>query len=77
MENFCAVILLSENINKCYQSGQTRTVQSVKAINGYWKIDLKRTSGPETIWKDKNVGMKASWRTNYEWLVENVERIYN
>ena len=77
MENYCAVILVSENINKCYQSGQTRTVQVVKAINGYWKIDLNRTSGPETIWKDKDVGMKASWRTNYEWLVENVGRIYN
>ena len=76
MENFCAVILESDNINKCYQCGKNRTAQVVKALNGFWGIDLDRTSGPEAIWKDKQ-GMKASWRTNYEWLVDNAERLYN
>lgn len=76
MENFCAVILESDNINKCYQCGKNRTAQVVKANDGFWGIDLERTSGPEAIWKNKQ-GMRASWRTNYEWLVENAETLYN
>lgn len=76
MENFCAVLLISDNINKCYQCGKNRTAQVVKETNGFWNIDLERTSGPEAIWKNK-VGMKASWRDNYEWLVENAEKIYD
>ncbi len=69
MENFCAVILESENINKCYQCGKNRTAQVVKAIKGRFGIDLDRTTGPEAIWRNKQ-GMKAGWRTNYEWLVD-------
>lgn len=69
MENFCAIILESENVNKCYQCGKNRTAQVVKAVNGFYGIDLDRTSGPEAIWKNK-VGMKASWRNNFEWLVD-------
>lgn len=76
MENFCAVVLESKNINKCYQSGKNRTAQVVRATDGYWGIDLGRTSGPEAIWKNKP-GMRASWRDNYEWLVENAEKIYD
>lgn len=76
MENFCAVVLESENINKCYQCGKNRTAQVVKAIDGSWGIDLDRTSGPEAIWKNKQ-GMRASWRKNYEWLVENAEKLYD
>jgi len=76
MENFCAVILESKNINKCYQCGKNRTAQVVKAIDGSWGIDLDRTSGPEAIWKNKQ-GMRESWRTNYEWLVENAEKLYD
>ena len=76
MENFCAVVLESNNINKCYQCGKNRTAQVVKATEGFWGIDLERTSGPEAIWKNK-VGMKASWRKNYEWLVENAEKLYD
>ena len=76
MENFCAVILESDNINKCYQCGKNRTAQVVKSVAGYWGIDLERTSGPEAIWKNK-MGMKASWRKNYEWLVENCEKMYD
>lgn len=76
MENFCVIILESDNINKCYQSGKNRTAQVVKAVDGYWGIDLERTSGLEAIWKNKT-GMKASWRKNYEWLVENSENIYD
>ena len=69
MENFCAVILESENINKCFQCGKNRTAQVVKATNGVFGVDLDRTTGPEAIWRNKQ-GMKASWRENFEWLVE-------
>lgn len=75
MENFCAVILESCNMNKCYQCGKNRTAQVVKAVNGYWGIDLERTSGPEAIWKNK-YGIRASWRKHYEWLVENAGKLY-
>lgn len=75
MENFCAVVLESDNINKCYQCGKNRTAQVVRAENGAFGIDLDRTTGPEAIWKDKG-GMRASWRKNYEWLVENIGHIY-
>lgn len=63
-------------VYKCYQCGKNRTAQVVKANDGFWGIDLERTSGPEAIWKNKQ-GMRASWRTNYEWLVENAETLYN
>lgn len=72
MENFCAVILSSQNITKCYQCGNNRTAQVVKAVNGKFGIDLSRTGGPETIWKDKQ-GMKASWRDNIEWLIKSIQ----
>lgn len=75
MENFCAVILESDNINKCYQCGKNRTAQVVKEVDGSWGIDLERATGPEAIWKNKQ-GMRASWRKNYEWLVENAENLY-
>ena len=68
MENFCAVILEADNINKCYQCGKNRTAQVVKETNGFFGIDLDRTTGPEAIWKNKQ-GMKLSWRKNYEWLI--------
>lgn len=76
MENFCAVILESRNIKKCYQCGKNRTAQVVKETDGTWGIDLERTTGPEAIWKNKQ-GMRASWRENYEWLVENAECLYD
>lgn len=41
----------------------------VKATNGFFGIDLDRTTGPEAIWRNKQ-GMKANWRENYEWLVD-------
>ena len=74
MENFCAVILESDDLNKCYQCGMNRTSQVVRAVDGEFGIDLNRTSGPDAIWKNK-VGMQASWRENYEWLVENAEKL--
>lgn len=74
MENFCAVILESENINECYQSGKNRTAQVLKAEDGMFNIDLTRTTGPEAIWKNKN-GMRADWRENFEWLIENMKSI--
>lgn len=68
MENYCAVVLDSGNLKKCYQCGQNRTAQMVKADNSHWGIDLRRTGGPETIWRDKD-GMRAQWRDNIEWLI--------
>lgn len=75
MENYCAVILESDNINKCYQCGKNRTAQVVRAEDDAFGIDLNRTTGPEAIWKNK-VGMRSAWRKNYEWLVENVFALY-
>lgn len=69
MENFCAVVLESDDINKCYQCGKNRTAQVVKADNGVFRIDLDRASGPEAIWKNKPGMMKAAWRKNFEWLI--------
>lgn len=59
MENFCAVVLSSSNITKCFQCGMNRTAQVVKEMDGEFGLDLSRTGGPETIWKNK-LGMKAS-----------------
>ena len=59
MENFCAVIVESDNINNCYQCGKNRTAQVLKSENGMYGIDLDRTSGPEAIWKNKGADMKA------------------
>lgn len=71
MENYCAVILASDNINKCYQCTDSRAAQVVKAENEQWHFDTSRTGGPETIWKNKS-GMKASWRKNIEWLISTM-----
>ncbi len=71
MENYCAVVLTSRNLTKCFQCGQNRTAQVVKSVDGTFGIDLKRTGGPETIWKDKT-GMKARWRENIEWLISTM-----
>ena len=72
MENYCAVILSSENLRKCYQCGNNRTAQVVKEDDGKFGIDLSRTGGPETIWKNKQY-MKASWRKNIEWLIRSMQ----
>ena len=69
MENFCALILESDNINKCYQVSMTRSLQVVKPENNKYGIDLNRTGGPDAIWTNKN-GMKKSWRKNFENLIE-------
>ena len=73
MENFCGVILESKNINSCYQSGKNRTAQVIEVIDGEYRIDLSRTTGPEAIWKNKD-GMRASWRNNFEWLVDKISK---
>lgn len=71
MENYCAVILVSKNLTKCFQCGQNRTAQVVKSVGGKFGIDLRRTGGPETIWRDKS-GIKARWRDNIEWLISTM-----
>ncbi len=74
MENFCAVIVESDNVNKCYQCGKNRTAQVLKSANGQFEIDIDRTTGPEAIWKNKSGNMKACWRENVEWLIGEMER---
>ena len=64
--------MASENITKCFQCGRNRTAQVVKQENGRFGIDLSRTGGPETIWKNKE-GMRASWRDNIEWLIDSMQ----
>ena len=71
MENYCAVIISSNNINQCFQCGMNRTAQVVQKENGKYGLDLNRTGGPETIWRNKE-GMKASWRNNIEWLIDTM-----
>ena len=74
MENFCAVILESNNINKCYQCGNNRTSQLVKSIDGKYEIDLSRTTGPEAIWKNKGSDTKERWRKDVEWLINEMAK---
>lgn len=68
MENYCAVLLVSDTVTKCYQCGKNRTAQVVKSENGKFGIDLSRTTGPEAIWRNKQ-GMRADWRKQIEWLI--------
>lgn len=40
---------------------------------GKFGIDLSRTTGPEAIWKNKNlIGMRGEWRQNYEALLRYI-----
>ncbi len=75
MENFCAVILESNCENNCYQTGLNKTVQVLKPVDGMYGLDLSRTSGVESIWKNKGFYCKASWKENYTWLVAECERL--
>ena len=72
MENFCAVVLESENKNGCYQCANNGTVQLIAGTDGKYEIDLKRMAGPEAIWKDKQGAMNSKWRKNFEFLVERI-----
>lgn len=74
MENYCAVVLESDNFNNCYQCGNNRTAQVVMMENDAYGLDLGRTTGPESIWKDKRGTMKAEWRNNFEELLQYVLR---
>lgn len=71
MENYCTVILDSDKCTKCFQCGQNRTAQVIQPEKGKFGIDLKRTGGPETIWRNKQ-GMRKEWRTNFEWLIDSI-----
>lgn len=73
MENFCAVVIYSDNFNVCYQCGMNRTAQVVKSENGLWGLDFNRMTGPEAIWKNKP-GMREAWRENFEWLIQKITK---
>lgn len=68
MENFCAVMLVSPEITRCFQCGCNRTSQIIRRINGKYRLDLSRMGGAEVIWKNKR-GMRAEWRRGYETLI--------
>lgn len=80
MQNFCAVLLTSANMTKCIQVSKSKTVQVVRAVDGKFGLALARMGGPETVWKDKEFGvkgtlktyMKKAWRKNVEWLIESM-----
>jgi len=73
-ENYSAVILHSPNLSACFQVGRNKSFQVVRReSNGEFGIDLSRTTGPEAIWKNKTLlQMRASWRDNYELLLQRV-----
>lgn len=50
-------------------------ISVLKPIDGMFGLDLTRMSGPEAIWKNKGTDFKASWRTNFTWLVGECERL--
>lgn len=72
-ENFCIVLLMSDQINECIQVGMTKNVQIVKCVNGRYGLDLKRATGPESFWKNNpKMGVKKEWRDNYELLINRL-----
>lgn len=70
MENYCAVLLLSDLITMCYQTGKNKNAQVLKASSGCFGLDLSRMTGPETIWRNAGSNKKASWREGYTWLAK-------
>ena len=74
IENFSVVILESNDMNMCYQSSDSKTVQVVKAENDMYGIDLDRAGGPESIWKNKR-GTRKNWRENFEKLIKYMAEI--
>lgn len=75
MENFCAVVLESDMVCNCYQTGKSKTAQVIKPENGMYGLDLSRMTGPEAIWKNKGNDFKASWRKNFTWLANECKHI--
>jgi len=72
-ENFCAVILKSNDLQKCYQVGNCKNSQTIKLVNGAFGIDLSRTTGPEALWKNKEViGVRKEWRIGYNVLLKHI-----
>ena len=69
MENYCAVLMVSPEMTKCFQSGDNRTSQYILKIDGKYRLDLKGMGGRKTICKNKD-GMRASWRSGYEQLID-------
>ena len=77
-ENFCAVVLNSKNIVKCFQVGKNKNSQIVQMDKNGFGIDLSRTTGPEAIWKNKNlIGMRGEWRNNYKVLLDFINKHAN
>ncbi|MEQ8235285.1 MAG: carbon-nitrogen hydrolase family protein [Syntrophomonadaceae bacterium] len=74
MENYCAVLLLSQDYVRCYQCGKNRTAQVLKLVDEKYALDLSRMGGPETIWRDTPGMMEAHWRKGYELLLKRLIR---
>lgn len=71
MENFCAVLVTSKNITDCYQSGKCKTSQILAPSRGFYKIDLSRAGGPDSIWSNQR-GTNKRWRKNVEFLIDEL-----
>jgi hypothetical protein len=70
MENFCAVLLESDNENNCYQTGLNKTAQILKPIDGIWIRPHAHVSRKQSG-KTKD-GLQGVMATNFTWLVESV-----
>ena len=71
MENYCAVLLVSDKFSKCYQTTDNRKSQLVAPEGEAYNLDLGRMGGPEAIWKNKH-GMRGAWRSGYERLIDSL-----
>ncbi|KRQ86216.1 hypothetical protein ABG79_01946 [Caloramator mitchellensis] len=70
-ENFCIVILMSDIKDECIQVGLNKNIQIVKCVAGKYGLDLSRSTGPESFWKNDVIkGIKKCWREKYEFLID-------
>jgi hypothetical protein len=66
-ENYITTLLITPQFTKCYQPGFTKNVQEIKPSHDGYRLDFKRMSGPEGLWKETPL-----WRTGYELLIKRL-----
>ncbi|WDC83413.1 hypothetical protein PL321_11750 [Caloramator sp. mosi_1] len=65
------MILISDIKEECIQVGLNKNVQIVKCVGGKYGLDLSRSTGPESFWKNDRIkGIKKCWREKYEFLID-------
>ncbi len=72
IENYCAVMLVSNNIQECYQATENKKAQRLELIDGGFWLDLSRCSGPNALWQNRKLMMQKDWRINYELLLKRI-----